>query len=792
MALTGLNWSAGAGDDLHLLPGQISPRLDQLLSVTAGTTIVRADRASSVGVVMAFQHSFVPAASGCAGVIPQPATGQVMVSGPLSSAPRLLDFLVTATATEVATGATLQTYLRMHIHTGLRRLWLTPDPLSVKVGSSSARFTVLAEFDDGSYGDVTNWSAWTFDASATDDRLEVRDIATGAPVARWSSNTPADLDVDPDTGVLSCSRTTANVRITLRTSEPAALASADAVGAGSWFAGATVEEIDGPGFSAMADVPNVLVIGDGFRGTESAAFAALADKLVAEIYANHRLTPYGLLKDRLNFFRVMLPSREPGVSDWNAIDRTPTGGGTLADAAHVDLSVPASHPANIATPVPNLSRFLLNERDTAFGAVYGDRPRATRFNAMHGIHLSNRRVSEVELDAFLRTLEDPSGTPGVGLGWQRSGKDKTLIVVLARTETYGGANNFRSASAKLIGVSLGNRPGHRIDVAAIGHQIVDDAIPATPHLVAQLLIVHELGHSFDLGDEYGSQLGNPPAPTTIPLGSTRNEANAYANLQTRDKLMNPNGSFDPELTKWSLWPRICKAAVLTAAPPMPSTARFSLQVSGNAFAFAQDDIVRLRTRPLPASVQSAQLRVMTTPTSSTVLEVSPVAGFDPAPFVAKSIVFAPLLDSAGDEVLLVDSSVMGQMVTTRNPLNALSTAGAGRACPDLGEPVYLPVTHPDYNPDYQYSTPAWSYGRGNAPSPPTESAWITGLWERGHGFDCEVYHPTGACLMNVFTYDAGALKSFQFCWVCRYALVDAIDPTKHGDMDKAIDYRYPK
>ena len=49
---------------------------------------------------------------------------------------------------------------------------------------------------------------------------------------------------------------------------------------------------------------------------------------MAEIYANRRLAPYGLLKDRLNFFRIMVPSREArGVSDWNAVDRIPTGAG---------------------------------------------------------------------------------------------------------------------------------------------------------------------------------------------------------------------------------------------------------------------------------------------------------------------------------------------------------------------------------------------------------------------------------------------------------------------------------
>ena len=60
----------------------------------------------------------------------------------------------------------------------------------------------------------------------------------------------------------------------------------------------------------MADVPNVLIIGDGFLAAERPAFDALANKLVAEIYANSRLAPFGLLKDRLNFFRTMVPSGE--------------------------------------------------------------------------------------------------------------------------------------------------------------------------------------------------------------------------------------------------------------------------------------------------------------------------------------------------------------------------------------------------------------------------------------------------------------------------------------------------
>ena len=55
----------------------------------------------------------------------------------------------------------------------------------------------------------------------------------------------------------------------------------------------------------------------------------------------------------------------------------------------------------------------------------------------------------------------------------------------------------------------------------------------------------------------------------------------------------------------------------------------------------------------------------------------------------------------------------------------------------------------------------------------------------GRGFDCGVYHPTGACIMGVLELrDTGS--SFQFCWVCRYAMVDFIDPALHGVIDAGL------
>ena len=37
----------------------------------------------------------------------------------------------------------------------------------------------------------------------------------------------------------------------------------------------------------------------------------------------------------------------------------------------------------------------------------------------------------------------------------------------------------------------------------------------------------------------------------------------------------------------------------------------------------------------------------------------------------------------------------------------------------------------------------------------------------------------------------GGERSYQFCPVCRYAMVDLLDPTLHGRMDDLYQPRYP-
>ena len=179
---------------------------------------------------------------------------------------------------------------------------------------------------------------------------------------------------------------------------------------------------------------------------------------------------------------------------------------------------------------------------------------------------------------------------------------------------------------------------------------------------------------------------------------------------------------------------------------------------------------------------------MADPATPRELQVRPLAGFNPAPFGADSIVLAPVLSSAGRGA---DAPGVERDRPPGDHEEAAERAAEHTGAAALPGPQRARLLAREARPRVPELDTGLELWAGNAPTPPSESAWITGLWERGHGFDCDVYHPTGACLMNVFTYDVAANKSFQFCWVCRYTLVDTIDPTKHGAVDKALKYRYP-
>jgi hypothetical protein len=166
----------------------------------------------------------------------------------------------------------------------------------------------------------------------------------------------------------------------------------------------------------------------------------------------------------------------------------------------------------------------------------------------------------------------------------------------------------------------------------------------------------------------------------------------------------------------------------------------------------------------------------------------------PALFPAGSIVVAPVRarDPApgvlGDDLELVAASVRARIDATHNPLNANPLAGevtSGPVDPPGRPPREVPLKHP---------TPATNWPRRKPPSRPRFSSWIAGIFENGDGSNTLAVHPTGICLMSTQLFaerGTGRVRTYQFCHVCRYALIDRFDPTRHGVIDADYDPRYP-
>jgi hypothetical protein len=299
---------------------------------------------------------------------------------------------------------------------------------------------------------------------------------------------------------------------------------------------------------------------------------------------------------------------------------------------------------------------------------------------------------------------------------------------------------------------------------------------------------HELGHSFLLGDEYG---GGGSLPTdTVTLGVVA----AYANVQARATLLTGT-NLDPEKIKWR-WPRIRKAAVLASQPTPLGGQSYGVQLVAQPFPlFAVGDVVRFRLRPLPTAPPPSG-RFVVTAVNGVTLDLEQLPDPFAAPFIPGNYVpapaNAPIVFAAvrgpdpnaagrvfGPDLELVHAGIRVRMTTKRNPLNAADGEAPNRPC--SGKALATP-------------TKATNFPGGKAPTPPRFSAWIVGLYENGNEFDCDVYRPTGVCLMRRQHFPdtkTHTERSDQFCTVCRYALVDHLDPTLHGLMDALYAPRYP-
>ena len=846
MTVEQIYWPDISGRDLHLLPGLVSPRLDQLLSIADSSGTVHADAPPrGVTVIFGVQLSVKLATLG---VTLNTATGEIEIAAPLPpptpSAPRVRSFIVDATVTDPTAGP-FATSIRVLVHERLVRVWPTPGSLTVRQGAGKMRFTVLAEFDDGTIGDISNWAPFGgLDPARPGDRTYVHASGSTDPQLFWSlADTDAGIDVDAASGELDATAAVggSTVNVSPR-SFPGTGGDAGVRCAPPWGTPLSLDLVAGPGLGAMGDpdVRNVLFLPEGFDDTtaDRDGFERLVRVIVGRLSARRRTRPWDLLKGKINYFTAYLPSPDRGISVLDELDRKdpptiaqPMPQPTRPDPAAslwslpellyaVGPPTPVHDPPGIplAAQLPDWNilyggpipvnaalaagvypdwlaasdRVLLDERDTAFHVAMGYRPSLAGLGTDRDLRFHPLRLQTADFELFLAGLQDDGAGQEVGATWCAGGKDDDLVVLLCRTTRNAGSNNPRTGDpgqGHYVGMSLGDDPALDIEPARRGHGF-DVTISAVPSRVIShtwMTAAHELAHSLSLDDEYGGQPG--PVPRVI-----LDDVATRTNVQS-PTLLQGAGGLTTSLLQWTRWPRVVAAGVLTANPVALPDGNFTVTLQpGHARAFRDQDIVRLRRRPLvTAADPSDQLTVVGDPAGDT-LTLMPRVGsrLNPGRFPAGSIVMVPLRlpdqgTVLGEELGLAARSILDLIDLKHNPLNALYKDPPNRPCPGIAD----------------QATPATLFLDLKAPRPPRYSSWIVGLYEGGAEYDCGVYRPTGICIMRTYAYlpvrvradgthvPIPRVRAAEFCPVCRYAMVDALDPTQHGRIDRDYAPRYP-
>src|ERR1051326_6449078 len=326
VTITQARWNELGAYDIHLIPGQTSPRLLDLLEYfddRNGRWYTYVSIEDQPHMSVRFSAGFLGAPSAFGGTL-DPLRGDVAVAAPLPAGPRLRSFIVTATVNNGTTA--FSTTIRIYVHASLTRRWLTPTELSVRQGAKNMRFSVFGQFDDGVIGDITNWGQM-IPPPYPNHIVWVHKTGSTKPIHGWSLDhvipAPGTVTVDPVTGELTSFASGGGGTAHIVDELGHVLASAPVYAAPAWSTPVKLQRVSGPGFDAMTKprIRNVLFLPDGFvddvDGADRLAFESYVRKVVTLLRTNVFTRPYDLLESHFNFFSAWVPSPQAGVAPLN-------------------------------------------------------------------------------------------------------------------------------------------------------------------------------------------------------------------------------------------------------------------------------------------------------------------------------------------------------------------------------------------------------------------------------------------------------------------------------------------
>ncbi|HEY7010849.1 MAG TPA: M64 family metallopeptidase [Jatrophihabitantaceae bacterium] len=710
------------------------------------------------------------------------------------------------------------------MHVKVVNLWLTPNPMTVRRGAAPDhdpiyRFRLRAEFDDGALNGVENHTCG--------DVTRNHEV-TWTPPEQFGSGGFFEFRDQNHAGEV------VHVTATLPTPDGPKTAKADVIIAPRWSDDPNVpkaEIIPGaghPGVLRCEDVPNFLFLGCGFPDRDS--FEGMTDAFVQSLRTNRLVRPFDILTTSINMWRVFTqtpygvsivsevfvttnsdgqlvarsvpPARKPAANAQRIVLEELLYLVGLPSPPHVTMSnddIRAEwHTANFPDPTGFLphgddslieqwkvmgNRAFVDEIDAFPSMSYGRTPSTDR-STTYDLGLHPDRGGDTALQALYAALRAADGTvldtgAPVGTLWAgadpRFHFDNTTYVVLV-SPLQGG----RAAAGDVIAISAATRDLD-FPVAPVGGRkaftLIAQPIDGTVTEDATRTLAHEMGHKFGLGDEYSE--------FAIKFEAQDATLDGYANLQTEANTFNDQvqKQIVAEEIKWN-WHRIAKAAVIQGAIT-PSGDGFRIPVRpGEGFQFNDGDALLLRLRKWGEALQKK-------PTVLAEAKALKVKGKGESDFV-NVVASTPGSVVIGDLTGYVAGSIV-YMPTPAHASRFTNSPFAGLMIPAIMHAItekHRPMTDTPCVPD-GFQIPLPELGQGGLEVDLHDYPFIlyphiAGLFEGGLQVTCGVFRPTGMCMMNN-NHDETA----WFCAICRYVMVDFVNPYLHWQIDRDYRFYYP-
>jgi hypothetical protein len=295
-------------------------------------------------------------------------------------------------------------------------------------------------------------------------------------------------------------------------------------------------------------------------------------------------------------------------------------------------------------------------------------------------------------------------------------------------------------------------------------------------------LAHELAHALFCGDEYATTQAVAPATALADLDT-------FWNLQSATEVNDPTTPLDVNRIRW-LWPQVTAAGIMNSPLNRIGTSNtFSVQMlSAHADGFAVNDMVRFRPADLLTRSGPSVILQFTPPQSlfkvgardnndkNTLLLtiVSPSADVFASnnPSAQGMILYVPVLDASNADTMIIHPTILNFLKggpLTRKSGACTPTAGSSG---DPQIPVRLPT----------------------GLQRPRDKGDIIGLYDGGRGYRCGIFHGAGHCIMRRSSWIddrgkvGGKIHVTRFCHVCRYLIVDRIDPRRHAEIQKSFTF----